>query len=120
FSQDLIDRLYETIDTAERATRLLHDLRLDERFPHYIPKAKLLRHVVNLRYFGDQRRTEKTPWNALRVSINSGDAALRQRLEALDIYTRKGRRNTWRTEFSRLHFDEAQAMAEKLSQVGDG
>ena len=41
-SQESIDRLYHAIDTRERAERLLSDLGRDERYPHYIPKAKLL------------------------------------------------------------------------------
>src|SRR5205085_5517018 len=47
FSQTAINRLYKAIDTKERAERLLADLHMDPHYPHYIPKAKLLRHVVN-------------------------------------------------------------------------
>lgn len=119
-SQDAINRLYKGIDTHERAECLLADLKMDMRFPHYIPKAKLLRHVVNLRYFGDQRRSLKTPWNAHRISICSSDAELRRKLEACGYHVRKGRRNTWRTELSRLQYDDAQAIAKELSKAGDG
>ena len=118
-SQPLIDQLYDSIDTPERAEQLLSDLKLDPRYPHYVPKAKLLRHVVNLRYFGDQRRSEQTPWNAHRVSINCDDPKLRAKLEARGYATRQGKRHTWRAEFSRLHFDEAQALAQELSKAGN-
>jgi DNA helicase-2/ATP-dependent DNA helicase PcrA len=119
-SQESVDRLYRAIDTRERAERLLSDLGMDERYPHYIPKAKLLRHVVNLRYFGDQRRSSATPWNAHRVSIWSGDADLRRKLEERGYTVRAGRRGTWRAEFSRLHYDEAQAVAHKIARIGGG
>ncbi|HEY4720801.1 MAG TPA: UvrD-helicase domain-containing protein, partial [Anaerolineae bacterium] len=38
-SQVAIDRLYQAVDTCEHAERLLADLQMDVRFPHYIPKA---------------------------------------------------------------------------------
>jgi DNA helicase-2/ATP-dependent DNA helicase PcrA len=117
-SQPLINRLYDNVDTPERAEQLLCDLKLDPRYPHYVPKAKLLRHVVNLRYFGDQRRSEQTPWNAHRVSINCDDKKLRAKMEARGYATRAGKRQTWRAEFSRLHFEEAQTLAEELSKAG--
>jgi DNA helicase-2/ATP-dependent DNA helicase PcrA len=108
----------DNVDTAERAEQLLRDLDLDPRYPHYVPKAKLLRHVVNLRYFGDQRRSEQTPWNAHRVSINCDDKKLRAKLKARGYATRSGKRQTWRSEFSRVHFEEAQVLAEELSKAG--
>ncbi len=118
FDQPLIDRLYENIDTTERAERLLADLHLDLRYPHYIPKAKLARHVVNLRYFSDSRRSGTTPWTAHRVSINNDDVRLRQKLESHGYSTRKGKRKTWRVEASRLQFDDAQTLAQDLSRIG--
>ncbi|HET7089993.1 MAG TPA: UvrD-helicase domain-containing protein [Anaerolineae bacterium] len=116
-SQVTVDRLYQDIDTGERAERLLADLMMDTRYPHYIPKAKELRHVVNLRYFSDSRRSERTPWNAHRVSVNCEDPALRRKLEARGYSTRRGGGNTWRAEFSRLNFDDAQALAGEISRV---
>jgi DNA helicase-2/ATP-dependent DNA helicase PcrA len=116
-SQEHIDRLYQSIDTCERAEKLLQDLQYDPRYPHYIPKSKY-RHTVNLRYFGDQRRFERNPWNAHRVSVISSDLLLREKLEAMGIGTRAGRRNTWRTEFSRMDFEDAQQVAEMVSRAG--
>jgi DNA helicase-2/ATP-dependent DNA helicase PcrA len=117
--QSSINRLYESIDTVERAERLLQDLQYDERYPHYISKAKY-RYMVNLRYFGDQRRFERNPWNAHRVSIISSDTALRSKLEGMGISTRAGRRNTWRAEFSRMDYEDAQQVAQTVSRAGDG
>jgi DNA helicase-2/ATP-dependent DNA helicase PcrA len=118
FSQKSIERLFGSVDTIERAEQLLADLRLDERYPHYIPKAKLARHVVNLRYFSDSRRTETTPWTAHRVSINNDDQKLGRTLAARGYVTRKGKRKTWRFEASRLQFDDAQTLAQEVSQAG--
>ncbi|HLF26072.1 MAG TPA: UvrD-helicase domain-containing protein [Anaerolineae bacterium] len=87
---------------------------------HHIPKAKELRQVVNLRYFSDARRTLRTPWNAHRVSINCENAELRRELEARGYPTRRGGRNTWRAEFSRLQFEDAEAVAKELCRTGGG
>ncbi len=119
-SQETIDRLYHNIDTAERAERLLADLELDIRFPHYVPRVKLLRQAINLRYFGDGRRSQTSPWNAHRIDIWSSDPELKARLEAMGLPLRAGKGSTWRTGFSRLHFDDAYELAKKLSAAGGG
>lgn len=117
-TQEHINRLYQTIPTKERAEKLFEDLQFDQRYPHYIPKGKL-RNVVNLRYFGDQRRSEVTPWNAHRVSVCSGSPELKETLAQLGHHPRKGKRKTWRVEFSRIHFADAMVIADQLSKQGD-
>ncbi len=59
-TQAQINRLFSEIDTETNAHRLLTDLGMDERYPHYLPQGTF-RNVVNLRYFGDARQTEESP-----------------------------------------------------------
>ena len=92
----------------------------DVGYPPYIPKAKLHRHTINLRYFGDGRRSATTPWNAHRIDVRGSDPELMRMLEARDYPVRRGKRQTWRVGFSRLHFDDAQTLAKELGQLGDG
>jgi len=67
-SQEYIDRLFGEIDTDTNAHQLLIELGMDIKYPHYIPQGTF-RNVVNLRYFGDGRITEESPWHAHRVDL---------------------------------------------------
>ena len=69
-------------------------------------------------HFGDTRRSGASPWNAHRVSINNSDQTLRQRLDNHAYKTRKGRRNTWKYETSRVHYEDAQTLAQELARLG--
>jgi DNA helicase-2/ATP-dependent DNA helicase PcrA len=119
-SQASLDRLYAHIDTRQRAEQLLLDLDMDVRYPHYIPQSKRNRQAVNLRYFGDSRRTERSPWNAHRVDIWSNDDDLRAEFEAAGYTTRASKNGNWRIGFSRLGYDDAQALARRISEMGGG
>jgi DNA helicase-2/ATP-dependent DNA helicase PcrA len=118
-----IERIFSDIDTCERAQRLMADLGLFPEFTHHRPRGiagDRLPHriVVNLRLFGDTRRTESSPWNAHRVSLNTTDRKLERALDDQGFHTRIGRRNTWRVESSNLDYDKADAFARRLAQQG--
>ncbi|MBI4631255.1 MAG: UvrD-helicase domain-containing protein, partial [Chloroflexi bacterium] len=118
-SQESINRLYASIDTVHNAKRLLDELGMDWRFPHFIPQG-IYRNLVNLRYFGDGRRTKQSPWNAHRIDLWSNDPQLRQQLKQQGYKPRTGGGKNWRLGFSRLHYDDAQSVAKTLcKQVGD-
>jgi DNA helicase-2/ATP-dependent DNA helicase PcrA len=118
-TQEMIDRLFRDIDTGANARQLLADLNMDWRFPHYLPQG-IYRNVVNLRYFGDARRSVQSPWNAHRIDLWSNDPALRASLETQGYHARSANRNNWRIGFSRLQYDRAQATAQELSAYMGG
>ncbi len=118
-SQEYIDRLFLAIDTEKNARRLLSDLEMDWRYPHYIPQGTY-RNIVNLRYFGDGRRTDESPWHAHRVDLWSSEPNLAEKLKALGYNPRIRSRNNWRIGLNRLNYDDIHEAAQKLGHaVGD-
>lgn len=118
-TQDQIDRLFQEIDTTANAWRLFADLELDFCYPHYIPQGTS-RNAVNLRYFGDGRRTAQSPWHAHRVDLWSSDVELAKKLRTMGYNPRIRSRNNWRVGLNRLHYDEIQQAAHKLSAATGG
>jgi DNA helicase-2/ATP-dependent DNA helicase PcrA len=118
-SQEYIDKLFASIDTRTSARKLLADLEMDERYPHYLPQGTY-RNVVNLRYFGDGRTTEQSPWHAHRVDLWSSDLTLAEKLRTLGYNPRIRSRNNWRIGLNRLQYDDIQQVAQKLSADSDG
>ena len=121
--EERIAELYKNIDTHKRAQELMQDLRIFPEFPHHRPKgiagARLPdRIAIQLRMFGDTRRTDSSPWNAHRVSLNTSDRQLELALQAQGNHTRVGRRQTWRIEKSNLDYAQADAFARELAAQG--
>ena len=117
-SQEYIDRLFNEIDTDSNANQLMTDLGMDLRYPHYIPQGTF-RNIVNLRYFGDGRITEESPWHAHRVDLWSSDPRLAKRLKTLGYNPRIRSRNNWRIGINRLQYDDIQVSAQKLSEAAN-
>jgi len=118
-SQEYIDRLFAEIDTETNANRLLADLGMDGKYPHFTPQGTF-RNIVNLRYFGDGRITAESPWHAHRVDLWSSDKELFERLKALGYNPRIRSRDNWRVGINRLSYDDIQDVAQKLSEAADG
>jgi DNA helicase II / ATP-dependent DNA helicase PcrA len=115
-SQEHIDRLYAEIDTRANAARLFDALEMDFKYPHYVPQGTY-RNVVNLRYFGDGRITQESPWHAHRVDLWSSDKALAETLREQGYNPRIRSRENWRVGINRLQYFDIQESTEKLSQV---
>ncbi|MBI3947865.1 MAG: UvrD-helicase domain-containing protein, partial [Armatimonadetes bacterium] len=119
-TQEMIDDLYMRIDTGDRAARLLADLHLFEEYPHHVPEAVQRagsdRKVVNVTAFGDPRSYLRRPWHDHRIQLITSDEGMRSRVEAISR-TRPGKLKTWRVETSRMDYDEAQRLAERLASV---
>jgi DNA helicase II / ATP-dependent DNA helicase PcrA len=113
-SQQHIDRLFKEIDTETNANQLMTDLGMDLRYPHYTPQGTF-RNIVNLRYFGDGRITEESPWHAHRVDLWSSDPSLAAQLKELGYNPRLRSRNNWRIGLNRLQYEGVQDVAQKLS-----
>jgi len=117
-SQQYIDRLFNEIDTDTNANQLMTDLGMDLQFPHYIPQGTY-RNIVNLRYFGDGRITEESPWHAHRVDLWSSELNLAKELKAVGYNPRIRSRNNWRVGVNRLQYDDIQEAAQKLSEAAN-
>jgi DNA helicase-2/ATP-dependent DNA helicase PcrA len=115
-SQESIDRLYAEINTTANAQRLFDDLEINPNYPHFMPQGTF-RNVVNLRFFGDGRQTEQSPWHAHRVDLWSSDPKLAKRLRALGYNPRIRSRQNWRVAINRLQYADIQEAAKRLSQA---
>jgi DNA helicase-2/ATP-dependent DNA helicase PcrA len=87
---------------------------MDLRYPHYTPQGTF-RNIVNLRYFGDGRITEESPWHAHRVDLWSSDPKLAIQLKEQGYNPRIRSRNNWRLGLNRLQYEDIQEVAQKLS-----
>ncbi len=114
-SQEYINRLFKAINTEENARHLLADLEMDIRYPHFTPQGTY-RNVVNLRYFGDGRRSEESPWHAHRVDLWSSEPELANELKAIGYNPRIRSRKNWRIGINRLQYNDIQEAADKLSR----
>ena len=124
-TQEIVDALYERIDTTARAEKLMEDLYLSAAHPHHRPKGIAgnrlpTRVTVQLRMFGDTRRSTRSPWNAHRVDINTSDEALREEMERRGYRPRPGRRGTWRVGWSNLDYGQALRLAHEVAAAGGG
>jgi len=117
-SQEYIDRLFKEVDTDTNSSQLLTDFGMDLKYPHFTPQGTS-RNIVNLRYFGDGRITEESPWHAHRVDLWSSEPKLASRLKALGYNPRIRSRDNWRVGINRLQYDDIQEAAQKLSESAD-
>jgi DNA helicase II / ATP-dependent DNA helicase PcrA len=113
-SQEKIDRLFNELDTDTNADHMMTDIGMDLRYPHYTPQGTF-RNIVNLRYFGDGRITEESPWHAHRVDLWSSDPELAIQLKELGYNPRIRSRNNWRIGINRLQYDGIRDVASRLS-----
>ena len=118
-SQQWIDKLFDGIDTTTHARHLLTDLQMDWRYPQFTPQGTF-RNTVSLRYFGDGRMTETSPWHAHRVDLWSSDLETAAKLRRLGYNPRIRSRNNWRIGLNRLDYDDVQEAAKMLSQAIGG
>lgn len=123
--QSLIDELYGRIDTASRAERLMADLYISPAHPHHRPKGiagnrQPERIAIQVRMFGDCRRTDISPWNAHRVYINTSDPLLKQKMIERGYNPGPGRRGTWKLGWSNLDYGAMLRLAEEISRIGGG
>jgi len=123
--QSFIDELYSRIDTAARAEQLMADLLISPDHPHYRSRSiasdrQSNRIAVQVRMFGNSRRTETSPWNAHQVYINTSDAVLKQRMIERGYNPRPGRRSTWKLGWSNLDYGTILRLAEDVARAGGG
>ena len=119
--QKYIDRLYEEIDTTERAKKIFKDLKLNFDYPHHIPEATIRNNIkritINLTLFGDPRRSLIKNWGRHRLSINSNDKATEKILNNNGFETRKGKLSDWRFETQKTDYSEIEIILNKIKKL---
>lgn len=123
-SQSQIDTLYQEIDTRERAKALMQEMKLSYDYPHFMPQATskngLKRLVLNSVLFGDKRTSQRSPWSASRLSINTSDIKDMEILRELGCAIRSGKSGTLRAEIHNLDFGKIEELAGRISsKLGD-
>ncbi|MBC8075989.1 MAG: UvrD-helicase domain-containing protein, partial [Chloroflexales bacterium] len=124
-SQEDINRLFESIDTRQNATRLFRDLGMYIDYPHYRPSSLHSanaphRLTVHLTAFGGNSPSVQAPWYRHRVWINTNDKVLEQQVLHNGMMTRPGNRQTWRVERAYKELGRTAQFAEELSQAVGG
>jgi len=121
--QRLINKLYKSIPTQNRAEQLFIDTGISHEYPHYIPQgttrgnANNGRINIRLTMFSDKRRSEICPWGLSRVSINTTSVALKNKLIKNGFRVRKGKNKDWRLEITRLDYEEAEKITRQITEI---
>ncbi|MCK9351325.1 MAG: UvrD-helicase domain-containing protein [Candidatus Paceibacterota bacterium] len=122
-AQKQIDDLFGMIDTEKNAKRLFEETGLSFDFPHYTPQGTTQGNTENnrlnvrLTMFSDKRKSVLHPFGLSRVSINTTDKKLKEKLELAGFKTRKGKRDDWRLEIAKLDYGEAENIAQKILAI---
>jgi len=96
---------------------------MDSEYPHYFPQGTARsdhsKKRVNLRItlFGDKRGTATSPWGLHRISINSADLELRDKLKRHSFKVRNGKKHDWRLEIARVDYAEIEEIVDKLVAI---
>ena len=119
WTQENINKLFNSIDTEKRAEKLLEDLGMVKQYPTSIPQASIRggtqRKIVKVIYFsGSERKDGRC---SHRVYINSSDKQLKEKLESRGLKTRSGKASTWRIEAERTNYEDAYKMAEEIKNI---
>ncbi|HMK61700.1 MAG TPA: UvrD-helicase domain-containing protein [Dissulfurispiraceae bacterium] len=120
--QVFVDRLYQEIDTADRAGRLMADLRIDPNYPHHRPFAvvrnNISRQYIWLTMFGDTRSYAGRSCHDHRVQLVTSCSVLKAKAQKR-FRIRDGQRGTWRIETSRKYYDDALVLARDIQGLDD-
>lgn len=125
FSQNSINKLYESIDTVARARGLMKDLGIYVDYPHHRPKGvtdhnQPHRMLVHLTAFGGNGPSARSPWFRHRVWLNTTSKVVEEQVKQGGVATRPGQRDTWRVEKSYISLHDTIEMSERLAHsAGD-
>ncbi len=124
FSQQTIDRLFESIDSKAHAERLMSDLGLHAAYPHHRPQGItdhgfVDRKIVHLTAFGGRGPSSQTAWHHHRVWLNTTSRILQERVQHAGIQTRAGARGSWRVESGCRDFLRTVEVSERIARAAD-
>jgi len=113
-----IDELYKSINTKERAEKLMRDMNIMFDYPHFYPQATtrngLKRVNLNVVLFGDKRATIASPWSASRLSINTTDPKDVAVFEKLGYTVRFAKTGTLRSEIHNLDYGKIEQVLQDI------
>jgi len=118
-----INSLFASIPTQERAKELFRDTDLSFDYPHYAPQGTTRvntergRVAIRLTLCDDKRKSGKNPWGMSRLSINTASRTLKQKLIRNGFTPRKGKRNDWRLEITKLDYGELERLARNIEKL---
>ena len=121
--QDDINKIFKEIDTKKRAEKLFRETGMNFNYPHYFPQGTTKSNVernrlnINLNMFGDRRKSLINPWGMSRVSINTTELNFKKKLIVAGFKTKKGKREDWRLDISRLDYGEIEKIATKIQKL---
>jgi len=107
-------RLYESIDTGDRAKHLLAELELSAEFPHHRPQNGARRSTVNLTMFSDAR--SDVGYHRVQWSSNRSDVA--DRLRSAGYALRSSKSKSLRYETVYKSYETALADAKRFAAAG--
>jgi DNA helicase-2/ATP-dependent DNA helicase PcrA len=107
-------KLYDSVDTGQRAKQLLEDCNLSVEFPHHRPQSGARRATVNLTMFSDGRAD--VGYHRVQWSSNRADSA--SRLEGAGYRLRHGKHRGLRYETVYTSYTAALADAKRFAIAG--
>jgi DNA helicase II / ATP-dependent DNA helicase PcrA len=121
FEQKWIDKIFDEIDTRERAKKMFRDFSLFFEYPHHAPQSTIRNGIgrisINLTLFSDRRKSLRNNWGMHRLSLNSMNQEAKIILEKNGFKTRKGKFNDWRLEIARLDYSQMEEILSKIKKL---
>lgn len=117
--QEIINRVFKSIDTANSAKKLLSDFGLFENYPHHRAQSRnSSRKNIVVALCGDRRG--KTPMH--RISMVGNDKRGKNILKKIGLSVRPAKKNSksWRFETSRRDYGEILSVADKIQRAMAG
>ena len=122
-NQESIDRLFNEIDTEQRAQQLMEDRLIFEEYPHYragaVTREGVARKKVAFVMFGDLRKYQGRTWRDHRIQLITSDLELKAKAVGAQFPDRDGARGTWRVETARKSYTEGMAYVKRLAALDD-
>ncbi len=112
---DLIERLFDELDTRTAAKELMQELDLHPEFPHYRPQNGRRRSTLNLTMFSDNRG-ETASYHRVQWSSNRLEVA--DRLRSAGFSVRPSKSRSVRVETSFKDYGAALEFATRMAEVG--
>jgi DNA helicase-2/ATP-dependent DNA helicase PcrA len=117
-SQKQIDKIYQNIDTRERAKKIFKDFDLLFEYPHYWPQATTRggtsRININLTLFGDKRKSKQSPWSSSRISLSTYQSLNPGITQALNIRDHRDGQGSFRGEIHNLDYGSLEEVLAKF------